>query len=107
MHRRQNMLTSTASTSNQQSECIVGKSNENGPKFDAQDPSQTIAWGGRLPSRRRAITGFSSGLAIGKLHSISVAMSTSELIGSNKSLAMILQRCIHRDETETVGTKSR
>lgn len=44
---------------------FVGQDGQNGPQFKVADPSQTVAWGGRLPSRRRAITGFSSGLAIG------------------------------------------
>lgn len=35
-------------------------------KPDLGDPAQTVVWGGRLPSRRRAITGGLTGLAIGE-----------------------------------------
>ena len=35
-------------------------------QLNLQDPVETIAWGGNLPSRRRAITGGLSGLAISK-----------------------------------------
>ena len=38
-----------------------------------QDPVETIQWGGNLPSRRRAITGGLSGLAI----SMSLRLNTS------------------------------
>lgn len=34
-------------------------------QLNLQDPVETIQWGGNLPSRRRAITGGLSGLAIG------------------------------------------
>ena len=42
------------------------KAQQSSAGFSANDPAQTVVWGGRLPSRRRAITGGLSGLAIGR-----------------------------------------
>ena len=46
----------------------VTEERKSGAELDLQDPSQTVVWGGRLPSRRRAIVGGLSGLAIGRAH---------------------------------------
>ena len=43
-----------------------GRSEVPQAKPDLGDPAQTVVWGGRLPSRRRAITGGLTGLAIGE-----------------------------------------
>eukprot|EP00884_Botryococcus_braunii_P011734 jgi/Botrbrau1/20561/Bobra.145_2s0108.1 len=40
------------------------EASESQPRFSVSDPVQTIAWGGRLPSKRRAIVGGLSGLGI-------------------------------------------
>ena len=47
------------------------------PSF--QDPAQTVVWGGKLPSRRRAITGGLSGLAIGALPRLFVVAEAESL----------------------------
>lgn len=43
-----------------------GRSEVPQAKPDLGDPAQTVVWGGRVPSRRRAITGGLTGLAIGE-----------------------------------------
>ena len=41
-------------------------------QLNLQDPVETIAWGGNLPSRRRAITGGLSGIAISESFRVTV-----------------------------------
>ena len=55
-------------------------------QLNLQDPVETIAWGGNLPSRRRAITGGLSGLAISKppQRHCSQATKSSSTLGSHE-----------------------
>ncbi len=48
-------------------------------QLNLQDPVETIAWGGNLPSRRRAITGGLSGLAISKPLHPTLSSATSHV----------------------------
>lgn len=43
----------------------AGREKESEPLPSLADPVQTIAWGGRLPSQRRAVLGALAGLGIG------------------------------------------
>ena len=50
-------------------------------QLNLQDPVETIAWGGNLPSRRRAITGGLSGLAISMSFRLTVHDNCSPICG--------------------------
>ncbi len=50
----------------QQQPSTSGRGDPRQPKPAFEDLAQTVVWGGRLPSRRRAITGGLTGLGIGE-----------------------------------------